>query len=271
MSPFVEVHELTKIYRRGGVFQWEGRKFRAIDRVSFSIEEHEVLGLVGESGCGKTTVARSILCLDRPTSGSIRIGNSNPLELRGAKLRGFRRSAQMIFQDVDRALDPRLTVRRSIEEALRSRGVARERRRERIAELLELVGISPDTMEHYPSSFSGGQRQRIVIARALAMEPKFLILDEPVSNLDVSIQAQIVNLLMELRRTLGLTYLFISHDLNLISYISDSIAVMKDGVIVEHGAAEQLIRKPHHPYTRTLFSAIPEHVRGEESSDSPRS
>ena len=271
MSPFVEVRELTKIYRRGGVLQWEGRTFRAVDRVSFTIDEHEILGLVGESGCGKTTVARSILCLDRPTSGSIRIGDSNPLELRGAKLRGFRRSAQMVFQDVDRALDPRLPVRRSIEEALRSRGVKPAKRRDRTAELLGLVGISPDTMDHYPSSFSGGQRQRIVIARALAMEPKFLILDEPVSNLDVSIQAQIVNLLMELRRTLGLTYLFISHDLNLISYVSDSIAVMKDGVIVEQGTAEQLIRDPHHPYTRTLFSAIPKYVRGGNRSDSPRS
>jgi ABC-type glutathione transport system ATPase component len=177
----------------------------------------------------------------------------------------------MIFQDVDRALDPRMTVGRSIEEALANRGVLPGNFRERTAELLSLVGISAGSMDSFPSAFSGGQRQRIVIARALAMEASFLILDEPVSNLDVSVQAQIINLLLSLRNKFGLTYLFISHDLNLVSYLSDTVSVMKEGVIVESGSTESVIGDPRHPYTRTLLAAAPRFVFGNDDSGSPRS
>jgi len=257
MGNFVSVKRLWKTHLRHGFLRARAGRFTAVRNVSFGISRNEILGVVGESGCGKTTLAKAMLYLDPPTSGEVRIDGLNPSSLDSAGMRHFRRSAQMVFQDPNSSLDPRLRIRSSIGEALSSRGLRRERWDERIDELLELTGISPAAKDRFPGEFSGGQRQRIVIARALAMEPKFLILDEPVSSLDVSIQAQIINLLLDLKERLHLTYLFISHDLNLISFISDTIAVMKDGEIVEYGAAGRLVRQPEHPYTRTLFSRSP--------------
>jgi ABC-type dipeptide/oligopeptide/nickel transport system ATPase subunit len=196
-----------------------------------------------------------MLHLEAPTEGRVMVGGIEVGSKRRADL--LHRTMQIVFQDPDGALNPKLTIRRSIGEALTNRGIPRREHRDRTASLLSLVGLRPDHMDRHPHAFSGGQKQRIVIARALAMEPQFLILDEPVSNLDVSIQAQIINLLLELKEELGLTYLFISHDLNLIAYVSDWIAVMKDGRIVEQDAAENLVNNPEHAYTASLFESAP--------------
>ncbi|HUX12573.1 MAG TPA: ATP-binding cassette domain-containing protein [Spirochaetia bacterium] len=255
MSAFVEVRNLTKRYVSGGLLRRREEEVLAVDAVSFDIRKGTTLGLVGESGCGKTTLARAVLYLDPPSSGSVSIAGIDPARLGGRRLRELRRRAQLIFQDVNGALDPRMTVRRSLEEALLNRGVPRSRWTERTRELLELVGLDPELARIRPGLFSGGQRQRVVVARALAMEPEFLVLDEPVSSLDVSIQAQILNLLGDLQRSLGLTYLFISHNLNLVSYLSDEIAVMKDGKIVENGSTHEVLTNRVHPYTKELFDA----------------
>ena len=229
----------------------------AVDRVSFGIEKDSVFGLVGESGCGKTTLARALLYLDAPSSGEIWFDGTLLGDLGTRELRRFRRRMQIVFQDPNSALNPKMKILHSLEEGLINLGVAKDARRRRIVELLELVGISPAQIQRYPHEFSGGQKQRIVVARALSMNPEFLVLDEPVSNLDVSIQAQIINLLLDLKTEFSLTYLFISHDLHLVAYLSDRIAVMYQGRIVELAPTDELIRRPVHPYTVRLFSSVP--------------
>ena len=231
---------------------------RAVDGVSFRIPRGRTLGLVGESGCGKTTVGRSILRLVEPTAGSVCFDGHDIRRESAAELRGLRRRMQIVFQDPYGSLNPRLTVRTILEEGLLIHrlgdGPGRLRR---MTAALDRTGMPVAALNRYPHEFSGGQRQRIAIARALVLEPDFLVLDEPISALDVSIQAQVVNLLVELRRELGLTYLFISHDLSIVEYISDEVAVMYLGQIVEHAPAVALYAAPLHPYTHALFSAIP--------------
>ncbi|MFO7850377.1 MAG: ABC transporter ATP-binding protein [Spirochaetia bacterium] len=260
----LDVQDLTKIFRGRGL-NLKGRKdFLAVDNVAFSIEENTIFGLVGESGSGKTTVARNVLFLEKPSSGKILFNGVSLSDLSGTQLRTERQKMQIIFQDPNASLNPKLTIKRSMEEGLKNRGVGKEERDKRIDELLETVGISSSHKRRYPHEFSGGQKQRIIIARALSMDPDFLILDEPVSNLDVSIQAQVINLLLDLKRQFSLTYLFISHDLNLISYLSDTIGVMFSGRIVEMAPTEAIIKDPRHPYTVHLFSSVPGSTRKRE-------
>jgi oligopeptide transport system ATP-binding protein len=244
---------------RAGVLQKPVAWVRAVDGVSLSIREGETVGLVGESGCGKTTLGRTILRLYDPTAGEIWFGGHNVAGHDGAVLKEFRRQAQMIFQDPFGSLNPRMTVGRIIGEALRVHRLSanQQAERDRVAELLEAVGLRPEHSRRYPHEFSGGQRQRIGIARALAVEPKFIVCDEPVSALDVSVQAQIINLLQELQEKLHLTYLFIAHDLAVVEHISDRVLVMYLGKIVEDATAEELYANPQHPYTRALISAVP--------------
>jgi len=243
---------------RKGLLRRQVGSVRAVDGVSFTISKGRTLGLVGESGCGKTTVGRSVLRLVEPTGGSVRFAGLDVGGTRGEALRALRRRMQIVFQDPYGSLNPRLTVRAILEEGLvvHRLGTPAERLA-RIRAALERTGLTAATLERYPHEFSGGQRQRIAIARALVLEPEFLVLDEPVSALDVSIQAQVVNLLVELKAQLGLTYLFISHDLSVVEYVSDEVAVMYLGRIVEHAAADALYRAPLHPYTLALFSAVP--------------
>ncbi|MFP4484401.1 MAG: ATP-binding cassette domain-containing protein [Spirochaetota bacterium] len=252
---FVVIESLEKTFHPHGVFRGRRESVAAVKDVTLSIPRNAIMGLVGESGSGKTTLARSLLYLDPPSKGRVSVAGVELGALSRKQLRAFRSKMQIVFQDPNSALNPRLTVSGSIREALTNHGVPRERQRRRVAELLELVGISPDRMNRHPHEFSGGQKQRICVARALAMEPAFLVLDEPVSNLDVSIQAQIINLLLRLHREFELTYLFISHDLNLIGYMSDLVAVMKDGELVEMGPAERILSRPEHPYTQRLFAS----------------
>jgi oligopeptide/dipeptide ABC transporter ATP-binding protein len=232
---------------------------RAVDRVSLAIQPGETLGLVGESGCGKSTLGRTLLRLLEPTGGSIRFEGQALEDLPPARLRPFRRHMQMIFQDPYASLNPRMTVGATLAEPLEIHRLAASGRErdERVAALLEEVGLPPDAARRYPHEFSGGQRQRIGIARALAVKPRFIVADEPISALDVSIQAQIVNLLVELQQRERLTYLFISHDLKIVQHISDRVAVMYLGRVVELAPAEGLYREPLHPYTRALLSAVP--------------
>src|SRR5947209_11970675 len=235
-----------------------GAHVHAVDGVSFGIREGETLGLVGESGCGKSTLARLVTQLLPVTSGRIFFGDVELTKLRGEKLRQYRRQLQMIFQDPFASLDPRMTVGDIIAEPLDNFRVARGRKRnERVQELLKIVGLNPNFNNRYPHEFSGGQRQRIGIARALAVQPSLIVCDEPISALDVSIQAQIVNLLERLQDQFNLTYLFIAHDLSVVKHISDRIAVMYLGKVVELAAAGELYRSPKHPYTGSLLSAIP--------------
>jgi oligopeptide/dipeptide ABC transporter ATP-binding protein len=247
---------MVKIHRGRGL---GGLKhgFKAVDGVSLFIDKDKSYGLVGESGCGKTTFARAILHLDPPSSGSV-LFDGVPLEtMTRPALRKFRRRMQIVFQDPNSALNPKMSIHDSLSEGLINRGIGKEERDTRIKNLLDIVGISYGYRNRYPHEFSGGQKQRIVIARALSMEPEFLVLDEPVSNLDVSIQAQIINLLSDLKKEFSLTYLFISHDLNLVSYMCDTIGVMFRGKIVEEADTTQLVGNPRHPYTRRLLSSIP--------------
>ena len=256
--PLVEVCHLVKEFVRDGGLLRRGTTVRAVDDVSFSIDEGETFGLVGESGSGKTTTGRCILRLVDPTSGTIRFRGDDVLALSRQRLRETRRHMQIVFQDPYSSLNPRMRARQIVEEPLIIHKLGdRSARRERVEELFRLVGLDPGHLERRPHEFSGGQRQRIGLARALALNPSFLVLDEPVSALDVSVQAQVVNLLMDLQRQLRLTYLFIAHDLRLVEHICSRVAVMYLGKIVEMGPTASLFESAHHPYTRALLSAIP--------------
>jgi len=256
----LEVSDLVKHFTIGGGFLGRAEGLvRAIDGVSFKLHRGETLGLVGESGCGKTTTGRCILQLERPTSGRIVFEGAELTTLSDDELRGMRRRMQVIFQDPYASLNPRMTVGQILEEPLKVHGIRPdpEARAARVRELLAQVGLLPQHARRYPHQLSGGQRQRVGIARALAMEPSLIVCDEPVSALDVSIQAQIINLLEELQSRLGLTYLFIAHDLSVVRHISDRVAVMYLGRIVELADRQALYEDPLHPYTRALLSAVP--------------
>ena len=242
-----------------GFFQRHVADVKAVDDISLSVRRGETLGLVGESGCGKSTLGRTLIRLYEPTSGQIEFNGNDFRKSRGQKLRNLRRDIQMIFQDPYASLDPRMTVGQIIEQPFVIHNQFQKTERElKVKQLLELVGLRPSHVNRYPHEFSGGQRQRISIARAIALEPKLIICDEPVSALDVSIQAQILNLLKDLQERLGLTYIFISHDLSVIEHVCDRIAVMYLGKIVEIADRETLYHTPHHPYTQALLSSIPE-------------
>ncbi|HUP83808.1 MAG TPA: oligopeptide/dipeptide ABC transporter ATP-binding protein, partial [Candidatus Limnocylindria bacterium] len=231
---------------------------RAVDDISFYIRRGETLGLVGESGCGKSTTGRAVIRLREPTAGKVSFEGTDLFTLKPNELRRLRRKMQIIFQDPYSSLDPRMTVNSIIGEPIETHGLKKgAAKRERIAELLQMVGLDPRYVNRYPHEFSGGQRQRIGVARALAVEPEFIVCDEPISALDVSIQAQVLNLLTDLRNQLGLTYLFIGHDLSVVKHISDRVAVMYLGKIVEVGPPDILYAGPGHPYTRALLSAVP--------------
>ncbi|MCH7698954.1 MAG: dipeptide ABC transporter ATP-binding protein [Chloroflexi bacterium] len=242
----------------GLIFQRKVADIKAVDGISFQIKKGETLGLVGESGCGKSTTGRAILQLYRPTEGTVQYGEVELTKLKGGDLRRMRRKMQMIFQDPYASLNPRMSVGAIIGEPLAIHGLAKgEGRRERVAELMRIVGLNPFYASRYPHEFSGGQRQRIGVARALAVEPEFIVADEPVSALDVSIQAQIINLLDDLQEEFGLTYLFIAHDLSVVRHISDRVAVMYLGKMMELTDRDELYENPLHPYTKALLSAVP--------------
>ena len=254
----IQVRDLKKYFYKEGFFSTDTKPIRAVDGISFSIRKGETLGLVGESGCGKTTAGKSILRLIEPTSGQVLFKGQDILGLHRGILRALRLRMQFIFQDPYESLNPRMKVEEIVGEGLEVHRIARGKEKSRrVSELLEKVGLHPQDALRYPHEFSGGQRQRIGIARAISLNPELIVADEPVSALDVSIQAQILNLLMDLRDQLGLTYLFISHDLRVVKYISDRIAVMYMGKIVEMGSSEDLFKRPLHPYTQVLLKAIP--------------
>ena len=260
----LEINNLRKYFPiKQGLLRREIGNIRAVDDVSFYINEGETLGLVGESGCGKTTTARCILRAIDPTSGEILFrseegGTVDVAAAPRAQLRSLRQEMQMIFQDPFSSLNPRMTLMDIVGEPLVITGVAKSEREDRVAELLSMVGLRPEFMRRFPHAFSGGQRQRIGIARALALNPRLIVADEPVSALDVSVQAQVLNLMMDLQSELGLTYLFVAHDLSVVKHISDRIAVMYVGKLVEMAPTDALFDSPKHPYTAALLSSVPE-------------
>ncbi|WP_400163852.1 ABC transporter ATP-binding protein [Brevibacillus sp. TJ4] len=248
----IEVRNLKKFFQIGD------NTLKAVNDISFDIKRGETLGVVGESGCGKSTAGRTILRLYDATEGDVLFEGKSIMGLNNQEMKAMRRNMQMIFQDPYASLNPRMTVGDIIGEALDIHGLATgQKRKERIQELLSLVSLNPEHMNRFPHEFSGGQRQRIGIARALAVEPKFIVCDEPISALDVSVQAQVVNLLEQLQEKMGLTYMFIAHDLSMVKYISDRVAVMYLGKMVELAESDTLYEKPLHPYTQALLSAIP--------------
>jgi oligopeptide/dipeptide ABC transporter ATP-binding protein len=258
MEKLIEVKNLKKWFWAGGVLFGKKEAVRAVDDVSFYIKKREVLGLVGESGCGKTTCGKVILGIVDPTAGSIYFDGHNITHLERKEMIKFRRKMMIIYQDPFGSLDPRMTIGAAIAEPMEVHNIASKKgKEEKVIEIMGKVGLTPDQMNRYPHEFSGGQRQRIGIARALATNPEFIVADEPVSALDVSIQAQIINLLQDLQKEFGLTLLFIAHDLSVIKHISDRVAVMYLGKIVEIAPKKELFDNPKHPYTEALLSAIP--------------
>ncbi|OGX61463.1 MAG: oligopeptide ABC transporter ATP-binding protein OppF [Paenibacillus sp. RIFOXYA1_FULL_44_5] len=253
-QPILEVKNLKKFFNVG-----RGQSLKAVNDLSFAVQKGETLGMVGESGCGKSTAGRTILRLYEPTAGTVTFKGTDIYSLSPANMKSIRRGMQMIFQDPYASLNPRMTITDIIGEALDIHQLVNSKteRKKRVEELLDMVGLNPDHATRYPHEFSGGQRQRIGIARALAVEPEFIVCDEPISALDVSIQAQVVNLLQDLQRKLGLTYLFIAHDLSMVKHISTRVAVMYLGKMVELASSDDLYANPLHPYTQALLSAIP--------------